>query len=969
MKKFTLTAILIIVVIFTFAQPPQAFKYQTVVRDGAGAILQNQTVSFRMSIREGTATGTIVFRETHSATTNDFGLATFEIGSGTLISGSFSGINWGDDDYYLQTELDPLNGVAYVSMGTSQLNSVPYALHAETSGDSYWELTGNDIYTSESGNVGIGTTNPDSKLSVGGSGHSNYAIFGTGADRGVLGRYNTGTWASLGNYISGNEYGIYTRGNTAGIYAYSGSQTVILAGTGYAGYFSGNVGIATSSPTERLHINGNMRLENAFYDSNNDPGTSGQILQTTGVATDWVDAPSMSDGDWTISGNNLYSSVSGNVGIGASNPSSKLDILDNSLSSTNTVEDILEIARGSTGTVANGIGAGLIFRNQVSNLGYALSGRISSIMESVTVPNSSAGMLFQTRASGGSMTDALYLDPNGNVGLGTTNPSKKLHIVGNINHDLPGTGNALHASGSTGYAMYYIENSYAGNSWGLSAGMTSSSAGSTSYGVYGFNFGTGYGVYGKSYNSSGYAIYGKNDNSGNYGYTGGPNFGIYGYNDAGNSGYIGGLNYAVQGYHNLGNYAWLGTANYGVHAYLTTENVGDFAVYGNNSNGPGADGTDYDYNDVLGGVHGLSFYGNPYTFGVAGHSYLDYNRSGGNLGSDWDGNDWGCLAYQNSGGTEYGGYFTSYTSGSGKDAKAQINNGIGAWGDLFGADIHGKVYGAFIEGENYATYTKGTSFHDGLDVHLQKTGNNNTVLYTNVSTDATVQTSGYATLTNGKSNIAFDEVFTNVVSSETPIVVTVTPVGNSNGVYLAEISNSGFKVVENNEGKSNVTITYIAIGKRAGYENPQLPQEVIDVEYTSKLTRGLHNDGDTETDGEGLYYENGKLIVGIHPSTIANPNRPAPEESEVPVKAEVRENENESSNGRAEEIVSDEQESEDFQIITPQETQPMIEQEVMLQETQPEILTPKAKEVTPKETKPVNRKPNYNTSDGGPERK
>jgi hypothetical protein len=568
-----------------------------------------------------------------------------------------------------------------------------------------------------------------------------------------------------------------------------------------------------------------MRLEDAFYDSNNDAGISGQILKSTGAATDWINPFSISDGDWTVSGNNMYSEVSGNVGIG------------------------------------------------------------------------------------------------------TTSPSQKLDVVGGIDHDYPLAGNALNADGSTPYAMYYCENNYAGNGWGVSGGMKSSSASSSSYGVYGFNYGTGYGVYGKKYNAGGYGVYGIHVSTGNYGYAGSASYGIYGKFSGGNYGFIGG-------------------SAYGVYGNLITTDPGDYAIYGYGTDYSGEDGTGYGKNNTLGGVKGYNLWGNPFTFGVAGYSDLDYNRSGGTFGGYYSGSPWGCLAYRNSGGSYYGCYTTSYGSGSGKDSEVQINNGIGAWGDLFGADIHGKVYGTYTEGENYAMFTNGTVFKNDLDVHLQKTGNNNTVLYTNVSTHATVQTSGYASLTNGKSNIAFDEVFANAVSSETPIVVTVTPVGNSNGVYLAEVSNTGFKVIENNGGKSNVTITYIAIGKRAGYENPQLPQEVIDVEYTSKLARGLHNDGDMETDGEGLYYENGKLIVGIHPSTLPDKNKQAQEVGETPVEPEVIEIEDEFTDGRAEEIVSDEQK----------------------QETQPEILAPKTKEVTPKETKPVDRKPNVNTSDGGPEK-
>jgi hypothetical protein len=175
-------------------------------------------------------------------------------------------------------------------------------------------------------------------------------------------------------------------------------------------------------------------------------------------------------------------------------------------------------------------------------------------------------------------------------------------------------------------------------------------------------------------------------------------------------------------------------------------------------------------------------------------------------------------------------------------------------------------------------YSNGIVFKNNLDVHLQENGTgNNTVLYTNVSTDVTVQTSGYATLSDGKVSIDFDPAFAAAVSTETPVVVTVSPTGSSNGVYLAEVSANGFKVAENNDGKSSVTISYIAIGKRAGYENPDLPREVISSDYNRNLARGLHNDADTQTEGEGLYYEGGNLVVGKHSSTLPDPNKPSEE--------------------------------------------------------------------------------------------
>jgi hypothetical protein len=330
--------------------------------------------------------------------------------------------------------------------------------------------------------------------------------------------------------------------------------------------------------------------------------------------------------------------------------------------------------------------------------------------------------------------------------------------------------------------------------------------------------------------------------------------------------------------------------SYFYHNELEANGDGQTALYGFRTRSSQNDGTGYAYYYSNSALRGYSYWGDVYSFGTSGYNYNDYSRCGGVLGAYQGGSYWGSLGYKNSGNTSYGGYFTSYTSGAGKSGQVDTGIGIGAWGDLMGADIHGKVYGLYAEGGNYAIFANGDVYKNKLDVHLQDNGTGtNTVLYTNVSTDVTVQTSGVATLANGRANIAFDPSFAASVSSEAPVIVTVTPIGNSNGVYLAEVSGSGFTVVENNAGKSNITVNYIAMGKRAGYEHPTLSQEVIDAAYTGSISRGLHNDADTRTNGEGLYYENGQLAVGIHPSTLPDPNKPV-EKTEITTSEGVTEN-------------------------------------------------------------------------------
>ena len=130
-KLFTFLASITFSVML-FAQAPQSFSYQTVIRDASWTVLDNQSVGIKISIREDVATGTVVYEESHSATTSQIGLVNLSIGEGTLMSGVFNTIDWGNHTYFIEVAVD-VSGT-YDVMGTTQLRSVPYALYAETSG-------------------------------------------------------------------------------------------------------------------------------------------------------------------------------------------------------------------------------------------------------------------------------------------------------------------------------------------------------------------------------------------------------------------------------------------------------------------------------------------------------------------------------------------------------------------------------------------------------------------------------------------------------------------------------------------------------------------------------------------------------------------------------------------------------------------------------------------------------------------
>lgn len=121
-------ALLFLFIGLAISQAPQAFKYQAVARNSAGMLLNNSNLTVRVGIRDISVTGTIVYQETHAVATNSFGLLNLNIGVGSVTSGTFTSINWGLGNKFIEIEID--YGTGFISMGISQLLSVPYALYA-----------------------------------------------------------------------------------------------------------------------------------------------------------------------------------------------------------------------------------------------------------------------------------------------------------------------------------------------------------------------------------------------------------------------------------------------------------------------------------------------------------------------------------------------------------------------------------------------------------------------------------------------------------------------------------------------------------------------------------------------------------------------------------------------------------------------------------------------------------------------
>ena len=167
MRAFNHILSLLFITIFfgnsVFAQgqgAPESMNYQAVIRDGSGNVLASQAVSLRIKILQGSASGSPVYVETFAPTTNAYGSIAIQIGTGSVITGTFNTIDWGANSYFVETAVDISGGTNYTVISTTQLMSVPYALYAKNAGLDSTAIQAMIDASGSGGSFTVGTSTP-----------------------------------------------------------------------------------------------------------------------------------------------------------------------------------------------------------------------------------------------------------------------------------------------------------------------------------------------------------------------------------------------------------------------------------------------------------------------------------------------------------------------------------------------------------------------------------------------------------------------------------------------------------------------------------------------------------------------------------------------------------------------------------------------------------------------------------------
>jgi hypothetical protein len=385
-KQFLLVVLLIAVNVAFGQGVPTTMNYHGKLENSDGTPL-NGSYSIRFAIYVEPASGAVFWTETHAAVSVTEGIFDVLLGSVTPFTNDlfthptlYLGIKVNDDG-----EMTP----------RSLISSVPFAIKAgDAASGGEWTISGENIYRA-TGNVGIGKSDPTSKLDVGGTIRATSNDFFTAA---VIGEGNI-----IGVYGQSPGAGVYGRG---GLYGVWGVADLTKSADALAGYFDGKVGIGTLNPSTQLEVNGTIKATNSefFASAINASGNAFGVYSEApgaglygkgGLYGVWGVA------DVSKSANAAAGFFDGKVGVGII-PQTQLDVAGGQIS-----------VRGK-GAPISGKTLELAY-NQTSNQGEVFPYDRS---DNVYLPLRIDASLVKINASAES----------GNVSIGTSNNEGRLHI-------------------------------------------------------------------------------------------------------------------------------------------------------------------------------------------------------------------------------------------------------------------------------------------------------------------------------------------------------------------------------------------------------------------------------------------------------------------------------------------------------------------------------------------------------------
>jgi len=256
-----------------------------------------------------------------------------------------------------------------------------------------------------------------------------------------------GTYNELFGSGTGDKYGTFNYVSVIAGGTHYGVYSESIGSDNYAGFFRGrmyvsdSMGIGTDSPQALLHLAGSFRLSDGSQGD-------GKILSSDANGnTSWVDGSTLNGGGWTVTGDTLYSALdstvtikSGKVGIGTVDPQATLHVSNETLDNTSgkhtlyLTENNNQESSGSFNSAKPYYGIG--FR-RLWNGGAATD--IAGIYAFGSA-GYKGGLVFKTNDGGSSGSvpnrNALVIQPNGNIGIGTNSPSQKLQIKGGTDASL-----------------------------------------------------------------------------------------------------------------------------------------------------------------------------------------------------------------------------------------------------------------------------------------------------------------------------------------------------------------------------------------------------------------------------------------------------------------------------------------------------------------------------------------------------